>query len=97
MKSAGGVVMVDRLDTLPAVVRTVAAGHRCVPGLSDIESMFSPEELTLMRLVRRGASDRAIGDAIGYSWLHAQRQVHSLFAGLGGGSRHEVSLVLGAL
>jgi DNA-binding CsgD family transcriptional regulator len=97
IKSAGGVVMVDRLDTLPQVVRAVAAGYRCLPGLSDIESMFSPEEMNLTRLMRDGATDDEIGAAVGYSRRQAQRLVHELLAELGVTSRHEALLLLGAL
>lgn len=97
IKSAGGVVMVDRVDTLPAVVRAVAAGYRCLPGLKAIEPIFSPEELTLLRLVSEGATDEVIGARIGYSRRQAQRVVHELLTEMGVTSRHDALLVLGSL
>lgn len=97
IKSAGGVVMVDRVDTLPAVVRAVAAGYRCLPRLQDIEPIFSPEELVLLRLVSEGATDEEIGAGIGYSRRQAQRLVHDLLTEMGVTSRHDALLVLGSL
>lgn len=97
LRRAQAAVVAERLDTLPAVVRAVAAGYRCLPAFSDLEKLLDPEEVTLLMLLSAGATDVRIATMIGYSRRQVQRRIGRLFTRLGVGSRREAWMLTGGL